>query len=824
MSTVSVSELSLSPIPSLRTLPNNDFGSPLSSSILEQAGIFERVEEEDESQFAGPSASSHVTTNQSSESSHRQQQQHPLIKVVVTADTDNAATPVSSGPVASSSSGVQSRAQPPRSPASKPISPSAIASGSWIANRLQEPVFSGGIYRTPSPNASSSYSMNSSVSSLPGRSMSVPVMMASSSKVDGSQASDVALSGEEPSLSPSTTPTQPLTIRKTGSANALNMPHRASNDQLGTARVRASTLNSNQNNRNISIYNTQTSEGSPEDPLALYTSYDMDPSYVSSLPYLTTPNPSATPPPFRKYSTPPPNRALPPSPSASKALDLPKSHTREVTRHSREMSTSSTSGSDLDLSRYNFPDAPGHQPTVLPRAIETQPLHMVVEAGNGGTMLSRVPPEPRQAPPQPQPQQPQIASSSPPRTASRAPVLPGAYQAALRSAMEAEVPDGPPPLYQPRASRRYHTDLSQDQDYPEPSTPTSYSPYRVASPAATPAKGPSARLIDTSNATLRPSQRATVPASPLSEVYSPAESGSPTEKYPPEVRPNEKAHYGVVQRSGSGGAGAGVNPTRRPSDPYHRILAAAAKSSTPPPPPPLIPGSRRGSSSYSQNQGLSPSSAVGSHSFNSDNFDQPYEYASSDPRSRPPSQAFSTYTRATRHSTWGASQATATAVDHHELDFPQEDDDGVFYTSMLADLDGYENDRGRMFKEAILAKGLRSSNSTNGKEPLRMMAFPSPPLPQMPRHLVTGGGGKHQAFSEPALSRSPSRQLPTPPLGPSATPTPGPAHPYFPGGMGWDEFNRPVPRKLSKMEKALLRRVEFGPNITAGDVVAIPLA
>jgi hypothetical protein len=791
-----VSDVSLSPIPSLATLPNNDFGTSLASSILEK-GVFERVEEEDESQFAGPSASSHMTSSGAEETkgTESDDRQKPPIKVVVTSDPGM----VSSGSSAptTSSSNAQIRHQPQRSPASKPISPSAIASGSWIANRMQEPVFSGGLYRsaptpTPSPNPSH-YSSNSSVSSPIGRAVSVPLARSPTNNRDGSQASDSSPPSRNVAMSPGTTPTQPLAIRKAGSANALNMVHQEmAYDPRSTGRK--GSFSSNQNNRLVSVYSPSGPKSFTtlrDDPMAQYAAYSTDPSF---LPYFIPPSPT-TPTSHTINHPSPPTRALPASPPASKMLDLPKSNAPSATRHTREMSSSSTSGSDLDLSRYHFPEAPGQQPTVLQRETHPASLDMIVEGGNGREILPRFPQELRK--PQQQ-QQPTPVSSSPPRTTSRAPVLPGAYQAALRSAMEADVPDGPPPLYQPRASRRYHADIPQDQDYPEPSPPASYSPLRVASPAS---KG-GVRLLDTSSAMLRSSQRAGVSASPLSETYSPAE-GSPTDKYPPEVRSTEKAHY-AGQRSASG---------RRPSDPYHRLLSAAAKVSTPPPPM-----SRRGSSSYLQSQGLSPHTAMSPHSFNSDSFDSSYEQSSSDPRSRPPSQAFSTYTRGTRHSTWGASQATATAVDHHEFDFPQDDDDGMFYTSMLADLDGSENERGRIFKEAISAKGPKTST---GKEPQRMHAFPSPPMPQIPRNLAFT---KHQVFSEPALSRSPSRQLPTPPLGPQATPTPGPAHPYFPGGMGWDELNRPTPRKLSRMEKALLRRVEFGPKTTAANVVAIPLA
>jgi len=311
-------------------------------------------------------------------------------------------------------------------------------------------------------------------------------------------------------------------------------------------------------------------------------------------------------------------------------------------------------------------------------------------------------------------------------------------------------------------------------------------------------------VLDTSAATLRPNPRPGVPASPLSEVYMPMD-GSPVERYPSETRMNEKSYsseksYSGLHRSGSG---------RRPSDPYQRILAAAAKNSPPNTPPGRV------STSYSPQQMLSPHMAATHHS---EHPESPTEYSGSDSRSRPPSQTFSTYTRGTRHSTWGTSQATATAVDHHDVDFPHMDeDDGTFYSAMFGDIDGDENERGRAYREALMAKTMRS----NGRERDWLQpSFNGPPLPQIPKHLLAA---KLPPTPEPATSRSPSRQLPTPPIGPTATPPPGPANPYFPGGMCWDELNRPIPRKLSKMEKALLRRVEFG-AVAAADIASIPLA
>ncbi|KIM25001.1 hypothetical protein M408DRAFT_331473 [Serendipita vermifera MAFF 305830] len=831
------SDYSLSPTTSNpQGFQSNDFGSMISPSILERAGIFDRVVEEDESQPADPPTSSHVTTAKKTSESHNQPK--PPVKVVVTSEPDviTSPSPVVSSPISVAETPSTSHIPPqlPRLLAAKKTPPSAAVSTSWIANRFHEPVFGSLFNRASPPNVPST---SSSASSLVARSMTAPVAVpaSASGSVDGSNMSDTSSLKDEKDILPGTTPTQPLSIRKANSPNAAQV---MTNDQSAAVRARSASLNTNQANRNVNIYGTQalgSLQESPIDPSVHYTGYTNNPPYFSNLPYLPSHAPSASNPSSRNHGSPapPPKRPLPPSPAASKTLDLPRGYGTEAARHSREMSSSSTSGSDLDLSRYNFPDAPGHQPTTRQREIEPRSLDMLVESSTGGVMMrTRFPPEPRATPPPPPLS----------RASSRAPVMPGAYQAALRSELEGEVPEGPPPLYQPRASRRYPTDLSPDQDYSEPSTPTLYS-YRVASPASS-AGAPSTRMIDASNPILRPNQRTPVPASPLSEAYSPPD-GSPTEKYISEVRSNEKAHYyggGHYQR---------LN-TRRPSDPYHRVLVAAATAAKNSTPPPFM--SRRGSPSQSQGQSqgnLSPTSAMSPHSFNSDTLDSASSYepsTSSDLlRSRPTSQTFSTYTRGTNQSNWETSQATATAVDHHEHDFPQEDDDGHFYTSMLADLDGHEDERRRLFKEAMLAKTLKipsspvpSSSSTAGKENSRMYGSRVPPVP---KHLMAAVAGKQQAMSEPGASPPSSRQLPMPPISRSTTPRPAPvpvpvpartptptsspapsSHPLFPGGMGWDELNQPAPRKLSKMEKALLRRVEFGPNITAADVATIPLA
>jgi hypothetical protein len=788
------SSLSLSPIPSLHALPTNDFGSPLDKGIFEKT-VFERVEEEDESQ-AGGSSEANIQAGRSSNVDKQK-----AIKVMVSTDMDitvNSNAASTPPPPANNLPAVSRQPFFSRTTASKPISPSAISSGSWIANRLQEATATGTLSLSrPSNTPPRIHSPNSSSSSLAGRGKSVPPNSGVSQNATPSP-----LSSSPPvlniAISPSTTPTSStMNMRRVASSNALDSTVEMSEDQMATVRPRQAAPVSSQANRNVSVYKSHDSMSSSasEDPIALYRAYSQE-SLHSNLPYLnpTSSTPKATPNIRHPIAQHPPSRPPPSSPPTSGKLDLSNAATGATLEHSRHVSSSDTSGSDLDLSRYNFPDAPGNEPRVLPRETEPAPLHMIVESGSGESVVVRRPLGPVNRSVY------QNQSAPPVRAASRAPVQPGAYQAALRSVMD-DVPEGPPPLYQPRTSRRYHVDQSQDQEYPEPLTPTSYSPRPVASPS----KAPVRSVLDTSAATLRPNPRSGAPASPLSEVYTP-QDGSPVERYPSETRMNERSYsseksYSGLHRSGSG---------RRPSDPYQRLLAAAAKNSPPNTPP------RRGSSTYSPQQTLSPHMAATHYSLGAEHPESPTESSGSDPRSRPPSQAFSTYTRGTRHSTWGASQSTVTAVDHHEADFPHMDeDDGTFYSAMFGDIDGYENERGRAYKEALIAKSMRF----NGKE--RDWLHPNgPPLPQIPRHLLAA---RLPATPEPATSRSPSRQLPTPPIGPTATPPPGPAHPHFPGGMGWDELSRPVPRKLSKMEKALLRRVEFG-AVAAADIASIPLA
>lgn len=184
-------------------------------------------------------------------------------------------------------------------------------------------------------------------------------------------------------------------------------------------------------------------------------------------------------------------------------------------------------------------------------------------------------------------------------------------------------------------------------------------------------------------------------------------------------------------------------------------------------------------------------------------FDSPGAQAADSRFSRP----MSTYTQFEY-----GSQATATAIDHHDQDFPPspyQDDDGTFYSSILADLDGYDGD-GRDFTDAIKAIK-RGSSVKSSRKSHHSASKVTAPLQSRKRASTA------QAKS-PLAERSPSRQLPTPPIA-------SPKHAEvscFPGGMGWDESNRPVPRKLSRMEKALLRRVEFGP-VGAADIANIPL-
>ncbi|KAG8802932.1 hypothetical protein FRC19_010010 [Serendipita sp. 401] len=756
------------------------------------------------------------------------------------------------------------------------------------------------------------------------------------------------------------------TIRRANSANALNsfassssitsasmaayagpvsgQAYGAGSTPVPLARERALSAG-NALNRSVAVYSSNAPTGPhPEDPLTLFSVYNQQqqhqqsPSVINS--GASTPrSPSSLGHRSQQgYTSPdlggskrlggvtPTNteRLLEP-PIASTGLTgrlspSPSPYAAAPTRngepgHSRQMSSSSTSGSDLDLSRYSFPDAPGHPPVMTgfngKRKEHIEPLQVIVESmgspsGSVEGLMVRRGSEPvmrselhghshnltsnmnnnsnyinnNALPPPPLASLPLPVLVS--KSAGRAPIQPGAYQAGLRAVMDEAtvIPDGTPPPYQPRASTRRYTDPSVPDSPPtedmDPLTPTSYgygtptvagSPTVVASPAyrVTSPHRPTmvvnnqqvSRLDTSPNTLRRPSAKGPVPSSPLSEVFIPdngmGEGSSPVEQYYP-TDPKaekmqqmngggEKMHHGVGhQRTGS---------NRRPSDPYQRILAAAAvsKSNNPTPTP-----SRRGSSS--QVQGLSPPLSGGfSSSGSADAFDE------NDVRSRPPSQAFSTYTRGTRFSTWGGSQATATAVDHHDNDFPNglEEDDGVFYTSVLGDFDRYDQqEKNKSVKEHLMAKennmltsppahplpstppltppSTRNTRSSSlGKDPSWQSRYsPSPPVPPMPKHLLAAVKQQQQIFAQQqqqlqqqqqaTLGRSTplGRQLPTPPVGPPPLP-PMMHHPHFPGGMGWDELHRPVPRKLSKMEKALLRRVEFG-AVGAADIAAIPLA
>lgn len=816
--TRSNTSLSQEPIPSLQTIPANDFGTSVVQTMMDK-GIFDRVIEEEESEAAV--ASSVVESLRGESVATGSELHHPTIHVTITPSTSSVGDQQQQSPAPSPSPSLQHV----RSPASKPISPNAISSGSWIANNLQEPQQQGRLSKSPTPkHPISSGTSRGNVArptsptaqtSLAGRIKSgLQFTLRRTTSSEGSHdreamASPLSSPVVNITSSPSTTPTANSYMR-TNAHNSFSPDPSSplSPQQQGHSQSTRPRASSNQANRNASVYSPEglTGDGS----VGLYTGHSQEPSNLPYLGQSSAPRPSGSKMPVAEGRQ---------SPSAGKTLNVAPTPDALDPRHARHMSSSSTSGSDLDLSGYNFPDAPGHSPVVRPR--DTEPIHTVIRGGNG-ELMTRRPSEPMsrtisQTPPPSHPLPPTPVEALPsaptqPLRAGRAPVQPGAYQAALRSIID-DVPDGPPPLYQPPASsRRYHNDTSTaaESEYPDSPVPAGYhSPYRVSSPYRSPSK---TQQYDThpnqhGNASSRP--RATGPASPLAEYISSADGNnsgpsSPVERY------SEKSYYGTSRS----------NTNRRPSDPYQRILAAAAM---PVPPgghsPNGSPSSSRRGSSSNQGQTLSPLSATSPGS--------PYGSGGledDDPLSRPTSQTFSTYTRGTRHSTWDASQVTATAVDHHEDDFPNAEDAGTYYTSMLADLDPYNPELAGARDRKRVPSSAKEKESSAWRQPDYP---PSPPLPQIPKHLL---GRSHQQQSRLQQSlyppqtqhapanRSPSRQLPIPPVGPP------PAAPrVFPNGMGWDELNRPPPRKLSKMEKALLRRVEFG-AVAAADIASIPLA
>ncbi|PVG03985.1 hypothetical protein CPB86DRAFT_793325 [Serendipita vermifera] len=817
------SSLSLSPIPALQPLPSNDFATSLASSMIEK-GIFERVDEEDETQVAGPSEDRTASTSKPFEEAVNMPQSTPIVeKDSTSAASINSSVSASPAPTPLPFFGAITSSE------SKPTAAGTTSPSSWLANRLKNTMGTKNTTRAvpPSP-VLPSLGKTSIFSSSSGRRTDSPV----SSDRQASSSDALALSRSSSSSStpvinivaaPSTTPTATSVLRPAASSEK-NKGKEPSEEGVSTIRSRQNPLTAS--NRNVAVYAPQgpgyaASSSSHEDPIAMYSNNSYN---TSSLRYLSRPDPY---PHSRQYTgTLPSSKALMAQASTSAVLQPPPPMIQsadDATRHSRGMSSSSTSGSDVDVSRYDFPEAPPHAPRTVQREYNAAPLRLVSSPVENQAMMSRPTDSSGERTP---------TYNKPP---SRAPVHPGAYQAALRAAIE-EIPDGPPPLYQPRASRRIYSESMPEQDYSDPPTPTSYSPYRVASPMM---RVPSRSHMDSSNASGRPN-----PSSPLSEVHTPGSTSS--DRGYSDSR-SEKAAYGMNR------------PGRRPSDPYQRILAAAARGT--PPNHHTIP--RRGSSSQMSQisqmsaQTLSPTPTGTTPSLISDQqSDYTLDTSSSDLRSRPTSQAFSTYTRGTNNSqsTWGASQATATAIDHHDTDFPPDnghEDDSTYYASMLRDLDGYEQERSRSLKETLPAKGVRSPPA--GKEPVRQMSGQqtlSPPMPQIPRHLMEKQKIHLSDFPLPPMTQPPpGRQLPTPPIlqygsPPSSTqrslppsmktlpktlpnpprdaPPPVP-HSLFPGGMGWDELNRPVPRKLSKMEKALLRRVEFG-AVAASDIASIPLA
>jgi hypothetical protein len=776
-----------------------------------ERGIFERVEEEDETQVAGPSGEGTASTSKSVDQAvHVPQPTIPEEKEMTSAASINSG--VSAEPTHAPSPLFGSSGSNESKQMASPTSP-----GNWLTNRLKGTMTAKPTRVIPPSPALPSLGKTSIFSSTSSRRTDSPASERQISSSDGLALSRSSSASSTPVINitaaPSTTPTATSALRLAGTSEKVPSKTTDTKEEgSSTLRARQNPLTASASNRNVAVYAPQgpgyaASSSSHDDPMAMYSARDHRYN-PSSLPYLAQPDPYTLP--EQHAGTIPSGKAKMAQASTSNAPQFPPQFVDDPARHSREMSSSSTSGSDVDVSRYNFPDAPPHKPRTMQPEYNVANLRMAGTPAENQAMMSR------------------SGDNSGERTPtynkhpSRAPVHPGAYQAALRAAIE-EIPDGPPPLYQPRASRRLYNESIPEQDYSDPPTPTSYSPYRVASPMRVPSRS----TMDSNNSASRPT-----PSSPLSEVYTPSGSSFSDRGYG-ENR-NEKAAYGSSR-------------SRRPSDPYQRILAAAARG--PPPGHNSLP--RRGSSSQMSAQTLSPTPTGNTPSLISDQqSDYAADASSSDQRSRPTSQAFSTYTRATSQSTWGASQATATAIDHHDTDFPPDnghEDDSSYYASMLSDLDGYEQERSRTMKEALPAKGVRSTPA--GKEPIRQMPSPqnlSPPMPQIPRHLLEkqkihlsdfplpptrrelptppllqqyGSSPSSTQRTLPAMKSLPTKSLPSPP---KEAPPPVP-HSVFPGGMGWDELNRPIPRKLSKMEKALLRRVEFG-TVAAADIASIPLA
>lgn len=444
---------------------------------------------------------------------------------------------------------------------------------------------------------------------------------------------------------------------------------------------------------------------------------------------------------------PPPRRPLPPNPSP-----IPSALSPTSGGHSRQLSGDSTGGSSLDLSRYNFPDAPGHEPSRPSRG--TSPALQAIVVGSGGeAMLRRVNPE---RPP---------VSIVTNRVASRAPIQPGAYKNVRRPFVDDEA-DSPPPSYEPPSSiELFNHEMAQRAE---------------RSRAATSGQ---------------PTTRATPPLRLSRTAQSSSSSTSP-----------------VVDRGSSGSRSLGVRgPSRRPSA--------------------LLSGRQNSNEGFSELAYINDSpSATAPPSPRPAFLDSPMDYTPNEPKGSRLSRPYSMLRRGDYAQTISGSQVTATAVDHHEHDFPplDDDDEAVFYSSIFGELDDYDSEHRKVITTAISNKWFSDTKSRkefmnrgsdytrgggNGKtDSFVLVDYQNEPI----------RSPQHQPQSSPALQASPApRRLPIRPI---RSPTPKPASvPYYPDGLEVDDLSYPAPRKLSRMEKALLRRVEFG-QVAAGDMANIPLA
>lgn len=613
--------------------------------------------------------------------------------------------------------------------------------------------------------------------------------------------------------------------------------------------------------------------------------------------------------PYNRSGTmsPVPPRPMPPTPEHRAPPGTIARDSPQLSIHSRQYSETTEDEGSVDVSKFNFPDAPSgrplHFPTPPSSSLRSKPVAVPVDASGKGRQTHS-------------PQHSQDGTG-------RAPIQPGAYGIArspsgstnAASAVRIGTSRTPPPSYRP------------------PSPPGRFDPQALALPSPQQLQHPAMQRQRTREFVERQAadahDRTQTPTPPDSNTTTP-QPGSPMFRNKL-LRPNPRT-------LGNAEAEANPDPTSRTYNARSPVPRAGSRLGV------ITDMSQRGSGDESSQEQESHSSSSNSgrnasrdaalltptSSIAQSPDAGPYDLSGVDiPDSRLWNRRFSRYDDG--HSvgsdhTMVASSAianyqlnggevshvSASGLDHHGRDFPtlvehSDEDDGAYYSSVLGDLE-YEDEKGKGWpgKEKAASKprthdasyqdNLRQQNappkvsyhypqatspgnlrSRNGPSPLSKQldrdavephsqtklggATSPPPRPSSrlrnvaPPSSMMASVGKPMRPSSPPMLRT---QAPTPPLSmsrssssassaiassissrlfagsptPTQVPTinlntpPPVSAPLMSQGTefwAWDELNRAVPRKLSRMEKALLRKVEFG-ALAAKDISSIPLA